>query len=89
MGSTSVVCTVLQENSSVTSVRLSIPNWLCERSLGGRDENKRGWMEKEKDILKKMEKERKNGVLAEDQRVLGGKCTGGRNIGKKEGIKWD
>lgn len=36
-----------------------------------------------------MEKEGKNGVLAEDQRMLGGKCTGGRNIGKKEGIKWD
>lgn len=34
-----------------------------------------------------MEKEGKNGILAEDQRVLGGKRTGGRNTGKKEGIK--
>lgn len=36
-----------------------------------------------------MGKEGKNEVLAEDQGELGGKRTGGRNIGKKEGIKWD
>lgn len=60
---------------------MSIPNTHCVNVAKVAERER---TEKEKEI-----KEGKNQVLAEDQRVLRGKRTRGRNIGKKEGIKWD